>query len=160
MYSLIAIDIQAHKNVKARNHPDTMDDEAGLGNFSFSDQGFKFSVDRAKDFATSVNTRRFVSNGHATTIFTKSFIKIDNTTKMPFIVIVERVNNASVDLAKKSRVIGYRPVWNETDLMDQLHAMGCEDKITEINTMKLTYQDQELRNNALRMKSRGVVAVA
>lgn len=158
LYGIITADMAIRDSHKYRSSPATMDDEAGINFFSFSDRGFKFSVSRSEHVACHIN--RVESAAYGTLTITKSYIMVDKETNMPFMVSLRRVKDSLPQVSEDSHVYRYRPIRNKIDMIDQLNNLNNAQKISEIELDSFVYQDDVLYDEDLMMVSQGVKAPA
>lgn len=135
--------------------PISMEDEAGLSNFHFSENGFRYDASRSDILAGKLTRKRIQYDSSTDTYVQKTLVMYDRLTGLLFLVKMERVNSQSVTTHKPSRVIMARPIYNRPDLFDVLSELDRMKKLEEIEASNPTYPDAVSRDQDLMLASHG-----
>ncbi|WP_377512843.1 hypothetical protein [Octadecabacter sp. R77987] len=135
--------------------PISMEDEAGLSKFHFSENGFRYDGSRSDILAGNLTRKRIQYNSSTDTYVQKTLVMGDRLTGMLFLVTLERINSLSVTTHKPSRVIKARPIYNRPDLFDVLSQLNRMEKLEEIESKNPVFPDAVARDQDLMLASHG-----
>jgi hypothetical protein len=135
--------------------PISMEAEAGLSKFHFSENGFRYDASRSDILAANLTRKRIQYDSSTETYVQKTLVMGDRLIGMLFLITLERINSQSVTTRKPSRVIKARPIYNRPDLFDVLSELDRMEKLEEIEARNPIYPDSVARDQDLMLASHG-----